>query len=161
MDFIFLVYVSLLAPSSALVEAPGVNLVRAHCTPCHSHSLITQNRGSRDDWIRTIRWMQEKQNLWAIAPETENKIVDYLAQHYPPKPTSRRPPLHPSLMPPSIVQRLSAESAPRQSPPLLDKQPASRADNGCACDMNSSSEPYSFVVLLILGARLRRLKLSS
>ena len=57
-------------------------LVKAHCTGCHSPKLVTQNRGSEEDWADLIVWMQEEQGLWEIDEESKTKIVKYLATHY-------------------------------------------------------------------------------
>ena len=37
-------------------------LVRANCTSCHSAKLVTQQRGSAQQWLTMIRWM-----LWLSA----------------------------------------------------------------------------------------------
>ena len=81
-----------------LIQAPGVDLVIAHCSACHSTSLIVQNSMSRDRWLETIRWMQETQKLWPLG-ESESMILDYLSTWYGPKTTERRPPLPVHLMP--------------------------------------------------------------
>ncbi len=65
-------------------------------TPCQSAKLVTHNRMDRDDWLKTIRWMQETQNLWPFPPDTEKEILDYLAKHYAPLQQYRRPPLTPA-----------------------------------------------------------------
>lgn len=59
----------------------GEQLVQAHCAACHSLALVSQNRMSRQGWIRTIRWMQEKQGLWDLGA-AEKPIVDYLERNY-------------------------------------------------------------------------------
>lgn len=84
----------------ALVQAPGWELVYAHCSACHSLQLVTSQRGDADTWLRLIRWMQATQNLWDLDPETEAGIVGYLAEHYPPRAGARRAPLPKELMPP-------------------------------------------------------------
>jgi cytochrome c5 len=76
-------------------------LVRANCTACHSAKLITQQRGSSQQWLTMIRWMQKKQNLWQFDPATEEKIITYLADNYPPSDAQRRAALPPDLMPPN------------------------------------------------------------
>ena len=83
---------------SGLVKAEGFNLVLAHCSACHSSSLITQNAMSRERWLDTIRWMQETQKLWALG-EAEPVILDYLSTWYGPKKSARRPQLSPHLLP--------------------------------------------------------------
>lgn len=77
----------------ALIDAPGKDLVTAHCGACHSLSLVTQNRGDADHWIKLIRWMQADHNLWDLGA-AEADIVDYLATHYgAPDHAPRRAPL--------------------------------------------------------------------
>ena len=78
--------------ATGLIKGDGMNLVIGHCTGCHSAQLITQNRATRDGWIKVIRWMQETQNLWNLG-DSEEAIVSYLAKHYAPEHTGRRLPL--------------------------------------------------------------------
>ncbi len=86
-------------PASGLVIAEGWQTVRAHCGGCHSHKLVTAQRGNRETWLEMIRWMQETQNLWQFDPVTEKTILDYLATNYSPSPVRRRAPIPPELMP--------------------------------------------------------------
>lgn len=76
-------------------------LVRNNCISCHSPKLITQQRGSKSHWLKLIRWMQEKQNLWQFDPDTESRITTYLADNYPPQDNRRRAAIPPDLMPPN------------------------------------------------------------
>lgn len=76
-------------------------LVRGNCTACHSAKLITQQRGTSEQWLAMIRWMQKKQNLWQFDPGTEGRIIAYLAENYPPDAAQRRAPIPPDLMPPN------------------------------------------------------------
>ena len=87
-------------PATGLVVAEGWQTVRAHCGGCHSHKLVTAQRGNREAWLGMIRWMQATQNLWQFEPATENAILDYLAANYPPQANRRRAPISPRLMPP-------------------------------------------------------------
>lgn len=84
---------------TGLKVAPGWQSVRAHCGGCHSHALVTGQRADRDTWLEIIRWMQQTQNLWQFSPELEDEILDYLADNYSPRPSTRRPPIPPALMP--------------------------------------------------------------
>jgi hypothetical protein len=80
-------------PTTGFVIADGIELMRVHCTGCHSSKLITQYRASREVWLDKIRWMQQKQNLWDLG-EAEPKILDYLAKYYAPTDAyERRSPL--------------------------------------------------------------------
>jgi hypothetical protein len=76
-------------------------LARNNCIACHSARLITQQRGSKGQWLKLIRWMQAKQNLWQFDPDTEMKIITYLADNYPPQEDRRRAAIPPELMPPN------------------------------------------------------------
>jgi len=90
-----------LDPVTGLKMADNWELVRGNCTACHSAKLITQQRGSAEQWLTMIRWMQKKQNLWAFDPDTESRIIAYLAENYPPNDAQRRPAIPPDLMPPN------------------------------------------------------------
>ncbi|MEZ4473953.1 MAG: DUF3365 domain-containing protein [bacterium] len=100
-------------PATGLIRAPGWALVAGNCSGCHSLKLVTQNRGDRDHWIHLIRWMQATQNLWPIAPEVEEPLVAYLATHYGPRETGRRPPLDVRALPPPAP--LAPDAAPVQA----------------------------------------------
>ena len=79
--------------ATGLIAAPGLDLVKANCLSCHSTKLITQYRGTREDWLSKIRWMQAKQNLWDLG-ENEPVILEYLSKNYAPHEIfDRRPPL--------------------------------------------------------------------
>ena len=84
---------------SGLVLAEGWQAVQANCTECHSALLITQNSGSRAVWESRIRWMQDTQGLHELAPELEAAILDYLAEHYGQKDSTRRALLPQHLLP--------------------------------------------------------------
>ncbi len=88
-------HVKQLDPETGLIAEGEYLLVRGSCTGCHSANLIMQNRMTRDNWLKSIRWMQETQGLWEFPPELEEKILDYLGTHYAPdQPKSiRRQPL--------------------------------------------------------------------
>lgn len=90
-----------LDPVTGLKMTGDWETVRANCTACHSSRLITQQRGSAEQWLTMIRWMQKKQNLWVFDPETESKIIGYLAENYPPSDAQRRAAIPPDLMPPN------------------------------------------------------------
>ena len=81
-----------LDPESGLIVDENWELVRANCSGCHSARLVTQNRMNASSWIQTIRWMQEKHNLWELG-ENETKIIAYLEKHYdvPELPHRRQP----------------------------------------------------------------------
>jgi phage gp46-like protein len=88
-------------PSRAaeLITGSGDELVRGHCSGCHSLQLVTAQRGDRAYWLKTIRWMQQTQNLWTLPAAQETVILDYLAEHYAESEWGRRPNLSPLLRP--------------------------------------------------------------
>ena len=90
-----------LDPYTGLRMTGDWEVVRNNCVACHSAKLITQQSGSESHWLGLIRWMQAKQNLWQFEPETEQRIIGYLAENYPPREQSRRAALPPELMPPN------------------------------------------------------------
>ena len=85
-------------PETGLIMAPGWEMVRAHCGACHSYQLVTAQRGDREFWLQTIRWMQQTQNLWPIVASQERAIVDYLAAKYADSDWGRRPNLSAELL---------------------------------------------------------------
>lgn len=68
--------------ATGLIVDKGLDMVTAHCTGCHSSKLITQFHTDRAGWLEKIRWMQQKQKLWALG-DAEPVILDYLAKNYP------------------------------------------------------------------------------
>lgn len=90
-----------LDPVTGLKMTGDWELIRGNCTACHSPKLITQQRGTPQQWLTMIRWMQKKQNLWDFDPEIEQRIITYLADNYPPSDARRRSAIPPELMPPN------------------------------------------------------------
>ena len=77
---------------TGLKAEPGFGIVAAHCLRCHSSLLVIQNRASREGWEQLIRWMQATQGLHDLGI-AEPVILDYLAAHYAPVASGRRPQL--------------------------------------------------------------------
>ena len=104
-------------PADAATAEPGIDpvsglkmtgdwrIVRSACTACHSGKQITQQRGTAQQWLSMIRWMQDKQNLWQFDEVTEDKIIAYLAENYPPAKSQRRTLLSSDLLPPNPYSR--------------------------------------------------------
>ena len=74
---------------TGLKEAAGLMTVVNNCTNCHSSKLVIQNRMTEERWNETIKWMQEKQNLWQLG-ENQEIIVNYLVENYPVNQVGRR-----------------------------------------------------------------------
>jgi hypothetical protein len=90
-----------LDPVSGLKMTGDWRIVRSACTGCHSGKQITQQRGTAEQWLTMIRWMQAKQNLWQFDQVTEDKIIAYLAENYPPAKSQRRALLTGDQLPPN------------------------------------------------------------
>ncbi|WP_209347128.1 hypothetical protein [Pontixanthobacter sp. CEM42] len=78
-----IVLITLMLPSAAfaLPEGDGKALVEGVCSSCHRASIIERSSGySRDDWQFLASTMIDLSNN----PETEGKILDYLAANFPP-----------------------------------------------------------------------------
>jgi hypothetical protein len=91
---------------SGLIIAEHWELVRAHCSACHSAKLVAQNRGNRRTWLDMIRWMQDSQGLWQFDVATESAILDYLETNYGPSEVHRRQPINPDLMPDNPLEKV-------------------------------------------------------
>ena len=105
-------------PKTGLALEDGWELVKAHCGACHSYRLVTSQRGDAAFWLETIRWMQDKHNLWQLPGSQERKIVDYLAGNYDDVDWGRRPPLPAHLaptLPAHLAPTLPAHSTPPRS----------------------------------------------
>ena len=99
-----------LDPLTGLKMKGDWEVVRNNCIACHSPRLITQQSGSKAQWLNMIRWMQKKQNLWQFDAATEEKIISYLADNYPPQADRRRAAIPPDLMPPNPYAPETVES---------------------------------------------------
>lgn len=90
-----------LDPVTGMKMAEGWELVRVHCTVCHSPQQYLRQKGTESTWTDTIRWMQGSAGLWPLDVETEKKIVTYLASNYGPDEAFRRAPIPGNLLPPN------------------------------------------------------------
>lgn len=66
----------------ALPDGEGKDMVYGICSGCHSLKLVMQQGMTRKKWDETLEWMVEKQGMAELDPETEEIVLDYLAQHY-------------------------------------------------------------------------------
>ena len=89
-----------------LIVDDGWQAVQENCTECHSTLLITQNSGSKAVWESRIRWMQETQGLQQLEDSLEELILNYLAQNYGQKDSSRRTSLPVTLMPDNLYESI-------------------------------------------------------
>ncbi|MFH5923671.1 hypothetical protein [Roseomonas xinghualingensis] len=63
----------------------GREEVFARCTACHSTAIIRRSGFSRERWDELMDWMTEKQGMAPLEGEVRTLVVDYLAEHFPPR----------------------------------------------------------------------------
>lgn len=88
-----------LDPLTGMKMAEHWELVRTHCTVCHSPKQFLQQRGTQSTWSDVIDWMQASGGLWPLDVETKSNIITYLAENYGPTGAYRRAPIPVSLLP--------------------------------------------------------------
>jgi hypothetical protein len=66
-------------------EALPVEVVRGHCSVCHSYRLVEQQRLDRANWDWVMDDMIDKYGATWIDPALRERIVDYLVQHHGPE----------------------------------------------------------------------------
>lgn len=66
----------------SLPDGEGKDLVYGICSGCHSIQLVIQQGMTRKKWDETLEWMHEEQGMPRLDEETEEKVLDYLAEHY-------------------------------------------------------------------------------
>ncbi|MXQ14107.1 hypothetical protein [Microvirga makkahensis] len=59
------------------------------CTACHGFRLVSNQGQTREQWDDTLTWMTERHNMPDVQGAERELILDYLAQHYPPRAPSR------------------------------------------------------------------------
>ena len=59
------------------------------CTACHGFKLVSSQGMSRAQWNETLTWMTVRHRMPDIQGADRYLILDYLAQHYPPRAPSR------------------------------------------------------------------------
>jgi len=72
-----------------LPEGPGREETFALCTACHGFRLVSNQGMSRVQWDETLTWMTVRHRMPDIQGVDRDLILDYLAQHYPPRTPSR------------------------------------------------------------------------
>jgi hypothetical protein len=72
-----------------LPSGPGREETFGFCTACHGFRLVSNQGLTRSQWDETLDWMTSRHNMPAIEGAERDLILDYLAQHYPPRAPSR------------------------------------------------------------------------
>lgn len=70
-----------------LPEGEGREETFYACTACHNTRLIRRGGFTRQQWDDLMDWMVNQQNMQPLEPDERKIIVDYLAEHFPPRRT--------------------------------------------------------------------------
>jgi virginiamycin B lyase len=71
------------APTPALPEGPGKELVEAVCTECHTLERVAAKRATKAEWQdKVLEMLQEDPD---VTQQERDRIVEYLAKAFPPK----------------------------------------------------------------------------
>lgn len=65
-----------------LPDTDGVETVYVNCTGCHSATLFTQQRMTRDRWDYTLDWMVSSGGMAELPDDDRQVVLDYLVQHF-------------------------------------------------------------------------------
>ena len=69
----------------ALPAGHGRETVFGRCTACHATAIIRRSALSRDRWDELMDWMTEKHGMAPLEGTDRALVVDYLAEHFPPR----------------------------------------------------------------------------
>jgi cytochrome c5 len=70
-----------------LPEGPGKELVEAVCTACHTLERVVAKRATKAEWQdKVLEMLQEDPD---ITQQERDRIVEYLAKAFPPKPAEK------------------------------------------------------------------------
>ena len=72
-----------------LPEGPGREETFGICTACHGFKLVSNQSMTRAQWDDSLAWMTRRHGMVDIQGAERDLILDYLAQHYPPRAPSR------------------------------------------------------------------------
>ena len=72
-----------------LPPGPGREETFGLCTACHNFKLVAVQGLSREGWDSTLSWMTERHKMPEIEGADRELVLDYLAQHYPPRAPAR------------------------------------------------------------------------
>ncbi|WP_337876190.1 cytochrome C-552 [Elioraea sp.] len=70
-----------------LPEGEGREETFYTCTACHNTALIRRSGFTREQWDDLMDWMVTRQNMPPLEADQRKVIVDYLAEHFPPRRT--------------------------------------------------------------------------
>lgn len=59
----------------------GRDEVEAYCGACHSLKIVAQQGLSRADWVESLQWMVEEQEMDPLEPADYKLVLDYLSKH--------------------------------------------------------------------------------
>jgi len=63
-------------------QGVGRNETGFTCNACHSLAIVKQQGLSRGDWDDLLVWMVEEQGMPELAPQTRDRVLDFLAKNF-------------------------------------------------------------------------------
>jgi hypothetical protein len=73
-----------------LPAGPGREETFYLCVACHAYRLVSNQGMTREKWDETLTWMRDRHKMTDLHGSDRELILDYLAQHHPPKPATRQ-----------------------------------------------------------------------
>jgi len=72
-------------PPAAAIPAqpagPGLAIINAKCSACHTTATVFSQRRSPDDWAATVQLMVDRGA--DLSPDESSVVIGYLAQNFP------------------------------------------------------------------------------
>jgi mono/diheme cytochrome c family protein len=73
------------APPAAAIPAPpagpGLAIINAKCSACHTTATVFSQHRSPDDWAATVQLMVDRGA--DLSPDESSVVIGYLAQNFP------------------------------------------------------------------------------
>jgi hypothetical protein len=73
-----------------LPAGPGREETFYMCVACHAYRVVSNQGLTRERWDETLTLMTERHKMVDVQGADRDLILDYLAQHHPPKPATQQ-----------------------------------------------------------------------
>ena len=73
----------------SLPAGPGREETFGICSACHGFRLVSSQGQTRAQWDETLKIMTDRHGMPELEGADRDLILDYLAQHYPPRAPAR------------------------------------------------------------------------
>ncbi|MBI4446528.1 MAG: hypothetical protein HY645_11540 [Acidobacteria bacterium] len=128
-----------------LPEGEGKQLVGSLCAQCHNLGTVTSRRKSKQEWAETVEDMLARGA--GFSPEEAEKMVDYLAQHFSPQPST--PPATAAPASPAAANAFMLPDAPGKE--VLENKCFQCHSENMWRDLRLSKRDWEAVVYRMVG----------